>query len=153
MRKIASIVILIVWLGLIFGFSSDVGEVSSGMSSKVITVVVKTLTNIEENSEEMEEIINKYSFPVRKLAHFVEYFILGVITLNLFVSFNINRRVLIYTTTLCILAASLDEFHQTFVPGRSGNINDVLLDSSGALIGAYLVSRFYLFKEYYKKQS
>ena len=38
------------------------------------------------------------------------------------------------------LAASLygvsDEFHQRFVPGRSSCFDDVLADSSGALIGA-----------------
>lgn len=151
MRKIASLSLLILWLVIIFSFSSDNGDKSSSLSDNVIKFVVRTFTSIEDDSEEMESIVNKYSFPVRKLAHFTEYFILGVITLNFFVSFGINKRVLIYTSIFCILAASLDEFHQTFVDGRSGNISDVLLDSSGSLIGAYLVSRFYLFKEQFKR--
>ena len=31
-----------------------------------------------------------------------------------------------------------DEIHQLFVPGRSGQITDVILDSCGGLIGAVL---------------
>ena len=31
--------------------------------------------------------------------------------------------------------AGTDELHQLFVPGRSGQVSDVLLDSAGALIG------------------
>ena len=31
--------------------------------------------------------------------------------------------------------AATDEFHQLFVPGRSGQLSDVILDSAGALAG------------------
>jgi VanZ family protein len=34
-----------------------------------------------------------------------------------------------------------DEFHQSFVPGRSATITDVMVDSTGALI-AWLLFRF-----------
>ncbi|MFR1872919.1 MAG: VanZ family protein [Coprococcus sp.] len=36
------------------------------------------------------------------------------------------------------LYAVTDEIHQLFVPGRSGQITDVILDSCGGLIGAVL---------------
>ena len=42
-----------------------------------------------------------------------------------------------------IIYASSDEFHQTFVPGRDGNIVDVLIDSSGALVGILVSSIVY----------
>ena len=42
-----------------------------------------------------------------------------------------------------IFYAASDEFHQTFVPGRDGNIVDVLIDSSGALVGILLSSIVY----------
>ena len=32
------------------------------------------------------------------------------------------------------LVACLDEWHQTFLPSRTGNLHDVLLDSTAALI-------------------
>lgn len=152
MRKVASVFLIVVWLILIFNFSSDNGAESSGMSEKLIKTVVSLVSDIESDSDEMNEIVEKYSFPVRKLAHFTEYFILGVIVLNCLVTFGVNKRTLIYTSLFCIIVAATDEYHQTFISGRSGNINDILLDSSGSLIGTYLVSRFYLFKEYYKKK-
>ena len=42
-----------------------------------------------------------------------------------------------------VIYALSDEFHQTFVPGRDGNIVDVLIDSSGALVGILLSSIVY----------
>ena len=39
------------------------------------------------------------------------------------------------------LVASLDEWHQSFIPSRTGSVRDVLLDSAaalGALIGLFL---------------
>ena len=33
-----------------------------------------------------------------------------------------------------------DEVHQLFVPGRSGQISDVILDSAGALAGVLVLS-------------
>lgn len=41
---------------------------------------------------------------------------------------------------LVALAAILDEFHQTFVPGRGGLVSDVLIDVGGALAAAVLLS-------------
>ncbi|RYG25979.1 VanZ family protein [bacterium] len=38
-----------------------------------------------------------------------------------------------------VLAAVLDEFHQTFVPGRGGRFTDVLIDLTGASIAAMIV--------------
>ena len=35
--------------------------------------------------------------------------------------------------------AITDEFHQYFIPGRSAEIRDVLIDSSGALTGILFV--------------
>ena len=37
-----------------------------------------------------------------------------------------------------VLYACSDEFHQLFVAGRAGRINDVLIDSAGAVLGLAL---------------
>ena len=37
----------------------------------------------------------------------------------------------------CIYASS-DEIHQLFVPGRAGQVRDVLIDTSGAVAGILL---------------
>ncbi|HJA34824.1 MAG TPA: VanZ family protein [Candidatus Mediterraneibacter merdigallinarum] len=38
------------------------------------------------------------------------------------------------------LYAATDEVHQLFVPGRSGQISDVILDSAGALAGVLVLA-------------
>ena len=60
-----------------------------------------------------------------------------------------GKRILAAAWTGILYAAS-DEFHQLFVPGRSGQITDVLIDSGGLLAGILLVV---LIKSFYIKQS
>ena len=82
---------------------------------------------------------------VRKLAHVVEYAILGALVVR---ALDLPRRSLgsisVRALLLCGLFAGLDEFHQSFVPSRTGALSDVLLDTFGAalgVIGATVVRR------------
>lgn len=84
-------------------------------------------------------------FPVRKIAHFVEYMILGGLSAASWVLHQAeekeNRKpFFLIAWGSCVLFAVLDELHQAFVPGRTSSIRDVLLDSVGALFGAFLVA-------------
>lgn len=74
------------------------------------------------------------STPVRKLAHLGEYAVLGALA---------GRAAGRPLPALALGAAyaATDEWHQTFVPGRSGQAADVLLDSAGAAAGAWLWHR------------
>ena len=65
---------------------------------------------------------------VRKTAHFSIYAMLGIWTIKVIISL-----------LFCMLYAITDEFHQTLVSGRSGEIRDVLIDSLGALTGMMLI--------------
>ena len=107
----------------IFLFSNQVGEESSKISNDLI---------------------------IRKLGHFSEYMILGFFSFsylsNLFVKsseFKDYRKTAITSLVFSVVYASSDEFHQTFVAGRDGNIIDVLIDSSGALVGIMISSIMY----------
>ena len=53
------------------------------------------------------------------------------------------KKTAIFSFLFSVLYASSDEFHQTFVVGRDGNIVDVLIDSSGTLVGILLSSIVY----------
>jgi VanZ family protein len=44
--------------------------------------------------------------------------------------------------TVVFVAASLDEFHQTFVPSRTGSSRDVMLDLTGALFFQIMIAVF-----------
>ena len=82
-------------------------------------------------------------FPLRKIAHFTEYMILGCFSTAGYWYYQREKRKTEHSSVLpvmgfCALLAALDEFHQAFVPGRTSSIWDVLLDSVGAFTGIFL---------------
>ena len=68
---------------------------------------------------------------VSKLAHVSEYAILAW----LFQWALDNRRAWRLAWLLAVLYAVTDEFHQSFVPGRTSTVADVMIDALGAAIG------------------
>lgn len=78
-----------------------------------------------------------------KLAHFL-YFFVGGSLLAAHVGFKwaeINRwRLFLIVALVCCVMGRLDEYHQGFTPGRSGNdIGDWLADTLGGAAGAWWV--------------
>lgn len=72
---------------------------------------------------------------VRKAAHFYNFAVLGIL---LCTDKSFCKESVIKTVLWCIaglLMAMLDEFHQYFVPGRSAEIRDVMIDFSGVMFG------------------
>lgn len=76
-------------------------------------------------------------FISRKFAHFTEYAILCLLFFRGFKNMTgfAKPRLLLLSFLLTVLYALTDEFHQTFVSGRSGKIFDVGVDSLGAFFG------------------
>ena len=80
---------------------------------------------------------------VRKLAHFSEYSLLGILLTATVCSWRKKEWKFgaVWLPMVCgICVASADEYLQTFVPERSGNAYDVLLDFSGVLWAAMAAS-------------
>jgi VanZ family protein len=78
---------------------------------------------------------------IRKCAHFVEYFILSLLVLR---GIRAGRKESHLGWALVAVGivggyAALDEFHQSFVPGRGAAVADVLLDTAGG-VAAQLVA-------------
>lgn len=137
------------WMGFIFMFSAE-NDTKSTERSDVITDRVAKAVNSNYTPEEKEgEFLNLYnvvSHFVRKSAHFLSYTLLGSLTCLAVGAYRSKETKLIknaiFSFPICILYASLDEFHQTFVGGRAGRVSDVLLDSTGALVGTLLAFLF-----------
>jgi VanZ family protein len=75
--------------------------------------------------------------------HAVEYSVLGVLlarALNDGVSRTVPDRLLVLAWALCVIYAVSDEYHQTFVPGRTGDWRDALSDAAGTAAGLALLS-------------
>ena len=56
---------------------------------------------------------------------------------------RIKAKYLIVVLIISVIYAISDEFHQLFIPGRSGSISDIIIDLSGILFSilVYSVSR------------
>ena len=145
MKKIISFIVLILWMIVIFSFSSADANKSTGTSDKVITTMIEIkdkITNNETPNNKKEIIVKNSSFYIRKIAHITEYLILGFLTFNLLKQYSVTN--IYYAIGLSILYSCTDEFHQLFISGRSGSIRDILIDSIGILIGTYLYKLLFI---------
>lgn len=126
---------------VIFNFSSEKSGKSDETSGRVVNAIVEInprtrKMSVTEKQKEKEKITK----PIRKTAHFTVYTSLGVWLSLLWSTFNIKSTNKILISLLCaFIYACSDEIHQLFVPGRSGQFTDVLIDSSGALFGILIV--------------
>lgn len=139
--RVILIILLIGMFYIIFGFSSQDGEESSGISRKITEKITKNVKSIQEKpANEKEEIIYKIEKVIRKIAHFSIYTVVGILLMSLMSTYNLgNKKRTIISLVLGIIYASLDEFHQLFTPGRSAQITDVIIDSMGVMLGILLV--------------
>ena len=145
MKKIISFIVLILWMIVIFSFSSADANKSTSTSDKVITTMIEIkdkITNNETPNNEKEIIVKNSSFYIRKIAHITEYLILGFLMFNLLKQYSVTN--IYYAIGLSILYSCTDEFHQLFISGRSGSIRAILIDSIGILIGTYLYKLLFI---------
>jgi VanZ family protein len=122
---------LIICLVLISFASSN--EFSADNTSRVVRPLLLWLfPNITE------ERIRLAHFLVRKAGHITEYAVLGWLAARAFAGSSrefLRQRWLIAGLALVVLHALLDEYHQSFVPSRTGSIHDSGIDIVGGLIG------------------
>ena len=130
---------VIVWMTVIFLFSAQNADNSSQTSSLPAEILARLFNpDFEQCSEAYKNmLLDRCQFIVRKLAHFSVYTVLGMLTYNAFRGLEkfSFRLTLLFSALLCLLYAISDEFHQSFVPGRSCQLRDVLIDFSGAVCG------------------
>ena len=135
-------ILALAWMIVIFAFSAQTSEessvVSEGLSYRMVSTTGRLLKlNIDE--EKIREIADSIEHVVRKAAHMTEYAILSVLLYVWISRWRMPRvRRVCLAAALAILYACSDEFHQLFVAGRSGRVNDVLIDSAGAVLGLAL---------------
>ena len=141
LKILLSWVLIFVWMAVILSFSSDTAEMSKKKSGfvleKIEPMVVNTAAKIGiDNINE-----DNLHFFVRKNAHMFNYFVLGILVFNgvrLVVLKNKYRFLISWAYTITF--ASIDEFYQTFIPGRSGEIRDVFIDNIGSIVGISLIA-------------
>ena len=121
------------WMLVIFMLSAQRATESSSLSSGITRFVLNIINGL---LPQMEIEFSAFSHFIRKSAHFIAYLILGTLSLNaLDQDKNAKQTLFAKALLICVLYAMSDEFHQLYVPGRSGELRDVLLDSTGSLFG------------------
>jgi VanZ family protein len=149
-------------MGFIFYMSSNNGQISHEQSNKVVNIIENTQEKLETKAEDKtitsNSQVNKNTVKIqqaeennldhiiRKNAHAFMYMVLAFLVSSIFFAYSKRGKyAIIYILFICLFYAVTDEFHQSFIPGRTSLVSDVLVDFCGALIGLAI---FYLF--YYK---
>lgn len=121
---------VILWMSLIFILSHQDATRSSQLSGGLMTAVMDALAGLFKGISIQPETLH---FILRKGAHFTAYLVLGL--LAAYAQEPKRRKEWLWTLIICIVYAVSDEYHQTFIPGRSGELRDVLIDSAGSFTG------------------
>lgn len=128
-QKIVKLIPLLIMSGIIFSFSLQVADVSNQQSGFIVTMILPLIRTILPFLS-----IDTITYLVRKTAHFSEYALLGVLGGNASTAWKeckLSYMFLLYGP----LNALCDETIQYFVPGRSCQFSDMLLDSCGYFFG------------------
>ncbi len=125
-RKIyisVSWMLVLICMGIIFWMSARPADQSQAMSDSLLLKIFELIG------------VNLSSFVIRKAAHMLEFMGLAVLMFNaVYASFKTKLTPAI-AFFAAVLYAVTDEVHQLFVEGRACQFRDILIDSTGALIG------------------
>ena len=143
MKKNLLLIFIILCITFIFSNSLMNADQSKKESSKITIAIEKVVDTLyKDNTPEKVTYFFKTTFNniLRDLAHFLEFFILGILIMlysNKFKSTVLKRSSLVLL--FCILIALIDETIQFFSPGRAFELYDLVLDSFGSIIGGILI--------------
>ena len=141
--KPLSFVPALIMMYIIFSFSAQDGDMSGQLSYQASVKIIETadyVFNANLSYDQIDEWANKIDFITRKLAHMTEYFALAIaVSFPLYV-YGLHGILLMFLAGLiCVGFACGDEFHQSFIAGRSPSARDVCIDSVGVFFGIIVV--------------
>ncbi len=135
-KKIIKLMLILLVMFTIFNFSADTGSKSTKKSDGLIIKTVEFFYGRSLDKPEKEKWLKYLVIPVRKSAHFCIYLVLGFLVISFIKEYYIlSYKQLLLSLLICILYAISDEVHQLFVPGRSGEIRDIIIDGVGSISG------------------
>lgn len=128
---------------VIYGFSAQDAGASSNLSYQVSYKIVEIgneILNKGLDETQIADYADQIGYPVRKLAHMTEYFLLAVAVSFPFYVYGLRGfPLMLVAGFICVAFAAGDEYHQSFVAGRGPSVKDVGIDSIGAFFGIMTV--------------
>lgn len=140
-KKIVLFIVIILSLlcmCIIFYFSSQNNGDTNILSKNVTRKIAETIFSDFKimNADIQNTITSQLNLFIRKTAHFSLYFLMSMTIYFVFAIWK--KRYLIsgiISVSFSFIYAILDEFHQSLVPGRTPLVKDVIIDTSGAILG------------------
>jgi VanZ family protein len=130
----------LIWLGIIALESTNLG--SSDNTGRILYPIFHFLTGVDFAH------FMAWNHHLRKSGHIVGYFILSLLLFRAWratLPFAGSRWSIQWAQVsffMTALVAGLDEWHQSFLPSRTGRWQDVILDSTAALAAQILIWMF-----------
>ena len=152
---------------VIFAMSAQTADKSTELSMGIVWHIIGFIVPGYDQMSPADQLYwqQMLDHPVRKTAHFLEYALLGALTMNMVVRIERDRHAGAADAGAPALAAGMptagmpalrqlelvawalatgyavgDEIHQVFVPGRAFMVTDILIDSAGILVGVLLAA-------------
>ena len=119
---------------VVFYFSAQPAAKSTEMSDPFVVFIMEKI-----HIGDAEKMADFWQFAVRKSAHFYIYFLLGNMVILSCKNFKLKLYP-VFAAVVCLLYAVSDEIHQYFVPGRSCELRDIMIDFCGALLPIIIIS-------------
>lgn len=139
----------------IFMLSGQSGGESGSLSERIARVLAQAFVSGFDTMSPLEKqkMLDALAWPIRKTAHASEYACLAISLVMTCWQFHawrngegegansLSRRIVhanVIAFAIAVAYAASDEIHQLFIDGRAGQVADVLVDASGALVGCAL---------------
>ena len=152
---VIAFIFIILWIIGIYKLSAMNSSNSNGNSRNIIGIFIEDTLDITNkygitNSHPDEQKLNKATVllnkPLRKIMHASVYLVLAlalIFTINMLFKNKKFIKSAAITILLIIALAGFDEYHQTHVKDRTGDIKDVLIDTLGGVAGILFYGTYY----------
>ena len=144
-KRLFSILFVFTVTAIIFNFSLKNADISNAQSGLFVNIAQQILVHFPSIQIDVDTLTHI----IRKLAHFSEYGGLGISIALVLLSYPKTNKLSYLWILYGVLVPIIDECIQYFVPGRSCQISDMLLDMSGCACGlviCLLISNLFLRK-------
>ena len=132
--KIIGIILILIWMTTVFIFSNEKATESKVTSRKVTIAIVQAISG--KDISDNEELLVSADKIVRKLAHYTLYTVGGVLIISFAYTMDKTKKEkILYSIAFGVCFVITDEVHQLFVPGRTGRLLDVGIDTLGIMTG------------------
>ena len=130
-KRFVFLILLIVMFAIVFLFSNQSSEISHQISNRMANSI-----NIQQKNEWTDASSQKVvlGLSLRKYAHVFLYFIIGIFAFLVVPNKKQSFKRPLIAMVICYLSSIFDEIHQYFVPSRTAEFTDTLIDEIGFTI-------------------